>query len=476
MKTKDILHNITQRTGIVHLNAMQQQMASTEASDILLVAPTGSGKTIAFAIRLLRAIDYSMAHTEVQAMVIAPSRELVIQIAEVLRRIATGLKVTPMYGGHSFEDEVNSLSVTPDIVVATPGRLLDHLNRRTIYLGGVSVVVLDEYDKSLELGFSDEMCRILRHIPRPHCRILTSATILDDIPQYATGGKEFELFDYTSSSGAPAQHTPIVEVPSHIPDKLDTLSSLLASIPEGKTIVFVNHRESAQRVFDRLRADGYPVGIYHGQLDQNDRRHAIQLLANGSTPILVATDLAARGLDIPQVEAVVHYHLPREQSVWTHRNGRTARQGTPGTVYTIVSDGETIPQFIGFDRSFTPKGTPDNTPAKANANGDKTSSATVGAHGSFARQASTVTLRFGAGKKEKISRGDILGFLTQAGDIPGNEVGIITVDDHESTAAIPANRLPGLIMRLRAQKLKGHRVLISLLSPSASSPHKTSKC
>lgn len=442
MKIHEIEKNIHLRLGIPALNAMQMEMAHTDARDILLTAPTGSGKTLAFAIRLLRAIDPKTTGQTVQGLVIAPSRELVLQIAEVIRQIATGLKVTPLYGGHRFDDEANSLSVVPDIVVATPGRLLDHINRRTVWLGGVGSLVLDEYDKSLELGFADEMRRIVAKLGDVKVRVLTSATVLPELPPFMGDGKKILFLDYSDRTSGAAK-VPVVEVPSPIPDKLDTLSSLLASLTSGKAIVFANHRESAERIYERLISQGFPAGLYHGGLEQSQRRHAVQLLSNGSTPILVATDLAARGLDIPQVENIIHYHLPHEQSVWTHRNGRTARQGADGTVYAIVADGETLPEFIGFDRSFSP-----------------TADVSEGVKGVLP---ASDTIHINAGRKEKVSKGDILGFFVKTGGLDAAQVGTITVDDHEATVAVPRGMAKGLIERLRTEKLKGKRVRMSLL-------------
>lgn len=440
MKVKDIIRNIEQRAGITRLNAMQTEMSLTDATRIVLIAPTGSGKTIAFAIRLLRAIDYSRVSQGIQAAVIAPSRELVLQISEVLRRVAAGLKVTPLYGGHSMEDETNSLSVTPDIIVATPGRLLDHINRRSVYFDGVEEVVLDEYDKSLELGFAEEMGRIMRRVRSPRLLMLTSATVLDPLPLFVGDSHSFTVMDFSDRAGSPVIPVPVVEVPSPTRDKLDTLAAMLLAMPQGKTIVFVNHRESAERVFERLQRDGFPAALYHGQLDQSRRRHALQLLSNGSAPILVATDLASRGLDIPQVDSVIHYHLPLQESVWTHRNGRTARQGAPGTVYAIVSDGDTVPQFIGFDRTWSPKAVADRPIA-----------------------ATTATIHINAGRKEKISRGDILGYLVKVGGLEASQVGAIALDDHESTVAVPVAGVEELIGRLRPEKIKGRRVRVTLL-------------
>jgi superfamily II DNA/RNA helicase len=438
MKKKEIVDNIRQRLAIDSLNPMQQTMAASDAANILLLAPTGSGKTIAFALAMLRRVEAAVPG--IKAVVLAPSRELVLQVASVLRPIATGMKTVALYGGHNMRDEVNSLSIVPDIVVATPGRLVDHINRSTIDISGARTLVLDEYDKSLQLGFLDEMTRIVKRMRHRCATILTSATTLDDLPPIVGRLSDFTLINY-SDIASPRANTDVVEVASAIPDKLDTLVDLLRSLDNTKVIIFVNHRESAQRVYDRLHRDRFPVGLYHGGLEQQERRLAIEMLNNGSTPILVSTDLASRGLDIDSVGAVVHYHLPLTEAEWTHRNGRTARQGASGEVYAITREGENVPDFIAFDRSLSP------TRISANP-----ISRTV------------ATLYINAGKKEKISRGDILGYLVKAGGLTPDQVGTITVDDHWSIVAVPASVASATIKTLATTKLKNRRVRVSLLS------------
>lgn len=296
MQLSTILERLSERHNITRLNDMQQQMAATDARRTVLLSPTGSGKTAAFAIRLLRFLGEPCG--KVQAVVMAPSRELVLQIADVLRPVAAGLKTVAFYGGHNMADEVNSLSVTPDIIVATPGRLLDHLNRGTLRLDGVKALVLDEYDKSLELGFLDEMKRIVRRMSTPELAILTSATPLDTLPDFLPM-KGAETLDFTREGGKSRLQTVMVHSPER--DKLATLTDLLRSLPDGRALVFVNHRESAERVYEHLKKAGFPVGLYHGGLEQRERQLAIDLFNNGTTPVLVSTDLGSRGLDIDHV-------------------------------------------------------------------------------------------------------------------------------------------------------------------------------
>lgn len=437
METSTIIERLRERHNIRNLNEMQQAMAATGATRLILLSPTGSGKTAAFAIRLLRALG--PADGKVRAVVIAPSRELVIQIADVLRPVAQGLKTVAFYGGHKMEDEVNSLSVTPDIIVATPGRLLDHLRRNTLTVSDVRALVLDEYDKSLELGFYDEMKRIVRRMTSLKLEILTSATPLAQLPDFL-GEKTWDTFNFTPSAKAADSKVQFVKVDSPLRDKLQTLGDLLRSLDNGRAIIFVNHRESAERVYDSLRAEGFPAGLYHGGLEQRERKLAIDLFNNGTTPILVSTDLGSRGLDIDDVNYIIHYHLPVSPESWTHRNGRTARMGASGTVYSLISDGETIPEYVSWDRELTPKAVSDN-PIRTDL----------------------ATIYINAGKKEKISRGDIAGYFMKVGGLRPDQVGKITLDDHSALVAVPAALVPDLLPRLAPNKLKNTRVRLSLI-------------
>ena len=437
MKQTEILANILRRTRIAELNPMQRRMAEIPSrGTFTLLAPTGSGKTIAFAIPFLKSI--APAKGQIQGVVIAPSRELVLQIAEVLRPIATGLKTVAFYGGHSMQEETNSLSVTPDIIVATPGRLLDHLKRGHLDLGTVSSLVLDEYDKALELGFADEMKHVCRRLTGLRLVILTSATPLAAIPEYLPA-KDPQTIDF-SESDTPRRRMQVVRVESPSRDKLTTLSDLLHSLPNGRVIVFVNHRESAERIYDSMKKEHLPIGLYHGGLDQNDRENAIVQLANGSTPVLISTDLGARGLDIPELSGVVHYHMPTSPEAWTHRNGRTARQEAKGDIYVITAEGEDIPYYVTTDRDYAPTG-----------------------HSSDPIHSDTATLYFNVGKKEKISRGDIVGFLIAKGGLTASEIGVITLRDLAALVGVPRKKARELLARLSPDKIKNTRAKISLL-------------
>ncbi|MDE5979484.1 MAG: DEAD/DEAH box helicase [Muribaculaceae bacterium] len=443
METKTIIERLRERHNITVLNEMQQRMASTGLREIVLLSPTGSGKTAAFTLRLLRFLGPSEG--KVQAVVMAPSRELVIQIADVIRPVAAGLKTVAFYGGHPMADEINSLSVTPDIIVATPGRLLDHLKRATLSLADVKALVLDEYDKSLELGFHDEMKRIVKRMRHPELIILTSATPLAEMPDFLRLRKP-ETFDFSARkpSGGRLQ---TVRVDSPERDKLPILDDLLRSLDNGKALIFVNHRESAERVYNDLKKKGFPVGLYHGGLEQRERKLAIDLLNNDTTPILVSTDLGARGLDIDNVQYVIHYHLPLTMESWTHRNGRTARMGADGTVFSIISDGENIPEYVTWQREFQPR-SKSSDPIRSDI----------------------ATIYVNAGKKEKLSRGDIVGYLIHKGGLTADKIGKIILDDHSSLVAVPREALAplesggaSLLERLAPHKIKNTRVRLSLV-------------
>lgn len=435
MDSKIILQRLAERHNITALNDMQLRMQADNSPRAILLAPTGSGKTVAFALRLLRQLSASKG--DIQAVVLAPSRELVIQIADVIRPVAAGLKTVAFYGGHAMADEENSLKVTPDIIVATPGRLLDHIRRGNLSVNGVGSLVIDEYDKMLELGFLDEMKRIVSRMKQLHLTILTSATPLAEYPDFLQL-KGATTMDFTSKG--PSGQLQTVRVTSPTKDKLDTLEALLKALPRGRALVFVNHRDAAERVHTYLREKGLPAGLYHGGLEQHQRQQAVDLLNNGTTPILVSTDLGARGLDIDDVDYVIHYHTPLSPESWTHRNGRTARMGRSGTAYVILSDEENIPDFVRYDREYFPKG--------ENPDGIRSEVATI---------------YINAGKKEKISRGDVAGYLMKGASLSKDEVGKIVVTDHYAIAAVPRAKAGKVLALLADKKIKNTRVKVSLL-------------
>ncbi len=441
MREKEFLPNI-KKLGIDEINEMQKRAmaAASESKEIILVAPTGSGKTVAFTLPMLKWLNPPTGR--VQAIIIAPSRELVIQIAGVVRELASGFKVTALYGGHNVEDEVNTLSVTPDIIVATPGRLLDHLKRGNVDPTPTRILILDEYDKSLELGFEDDMRKIFNRLKNVSRIILTSATASTTLPAFIKLENPLEI-DFSENAGAVRDRMKIYQVDTE-KDKLESLLKLLRSIskediPE-RTIIFVNHRESAVRVADFLKNNKVACALYHGELDQFQREDAISMFNNGSAPILIATDLAARGLDIRGVSNIVHYHQPLTLETYTHRNGRTARVDASGDIYVLTGPDEELKPFIETDGTYRPD--PNATSAL---------------------KSNKATIRISAGRKEKLSKGDIVGFLCKEGGLEASEVGPIALSDHHALVAVPSDKARKLIKELEPKKIKGNRRKLTLL-------------
>lgn len=443
MREKEFLPLVEEKLGIAELNQMQRKMMeqASESRDIILLSPTGSGKTLAFILPMLKILKPSTGR--VQAVVVAPSRELVIQISQIINKIANGFKVTQLYGGHKVEDEVNSLSAGTDIIVATPGRLLDHINRRNIDVLPTRILVLDEFDKSLELGFEKEMKKIVDRLKNVSRYILTSATQSDLLPDFLQLNNPITL-NYLEDNKKLHKRLRVHRVDSDVNDKLESLVTLLNHLADGKEpercIVFVNYRESAERVAQYLKKKGIPVVLYHGALDQHERETAVATFNNGSKPVLVATDLASRGLDIEGVKSIIHYHQALTPETYTHRNGRTARVDRTGDVYVLVGPKEDIKDFTEFDDTLYPD-----------------ASAGLPAAPQYA------TLRFSAGKKEKLSKGDIVGFLVKEGGVDPAGIGKIDVYDHYSLVAIPFTEADETVAKLKGKKIKGEKRLISLV-------------
>ena len=444
MREKEFLPQIKTRLGIEELNQMQRRMlaAGTEGRDLILLSPTGTGKTLAFILPVLKMLRPSTGR--VQAVVIAPSRELVMQIAGVLQKIGAGMKTTPLYGGHKFEDEENSLKAGCDIVVATPGRLLDHLKRRTFEALPTRILVLDEFDKSLELGFEEEMRKISNRLKNVSHMIMTSATRADVLPEFLKLDNPLTL-DYLGENRNLRGRIRVHRVDTDSNDKLESLRVLIDNIwADGeageRAIVFVNHRESAERVAAYLEKQGYPAVLYHGAMDQRDRESAVARFNSGSRPILVATDLAARGLDIREVKSVIHYHQPLSPDAYTHRNGRTARVEADGDVYVLIGPDESVKDYVGIDdaRWLDPEKTAGPAPR-------------------------VETLYIGAGKKEKLSKGDILGFLVKQCGLEPSQIGAIDVRDHYSLTAVRDADMAKLLAAAKAVKIKGSRRQVSIM-------------
>ncbi|TDX01523.1 superfamily II DNA/RNA helicase [Dinghuibacter silviterrae] len=409
--------------------------ASTQDGDLVLLSDTGSGKTVAFLLPVLSFMDEKTAGT--QALVIVPSRELAIQIEQVFKTMGTGFKVTCCYGGHLRETEENNLKEAPAFIVGTPGRLADHIRRGNIHTGKIKTLVLDEFDKSLELGFQEEMSFIIGSLPSLNKRILTSATTATDIPDFV-GLRSARTLDFLS--GEKSERLALQQVFSPDNDKIDTLFRLVCRLGNRSTVVFCNHRESVERVSTLLREKGVANVFYHGALEQPERDSALAKFRNGSSPILVTTDLAARGLDVPNIRYIIHYHLPTTEDVYTHRNGRTARVDASGTAIFLLSPEESLPSYIPgqpetieLPAEFTLPGKPQWT-----------------------------TLYISAGKKDKVNKVDIVGFFTNKGQLKKEDIGLIEVKDFFSYVAIRKTNVPHTLQLIKNEKLKNKKVKIEV--------------
>ncbi len=415
------------------------QLATIEAmkqpGDLILLAPTGSGKTLAFLLPLLDILNPDIAAT--QAIIIVPSRELALQIEQVFKTMSTGFKITCCYGGHLRETEENNLLEAPALIVGTAGRLADHLRRGNIKTGNIKSLILDEFDKSLELGFEAEMSFIIGSLPAIQKRLLTSATDTREIPAFIGLNEPVKLNFIT---GETKEMLDFRIVQSDINDKLDTLFRLVCHIGDRSAIVFLNHRESVQRTSDYLKEKGIVNVFYHGAMEQVERDSALGKFRNGSANVLVTTDLASRGLDIPNIRYIIHYHLPATEEIFLHRNGRTARMVASGTVVMIINPDEKIPDYvkdeaIPLDLSETPV-----LPEKPKWS----------------------TLFIPLGKKNKVNKVDIVGFLTNVGLLKKEDVGLIEVKDFISFVAVRKSRVGNTLELIKNEKIKGKKVKIDI--------------
>lgn len=431
------INDILSRLKIDQLNEMQ--LAAIEAGkkeqDVVLLSDTGSGKTLAFLLPVLQLLD--PANKKTQAMIIVPSRELALQIDDVFRSMVTGFKVTVCYGGHKRETEENNLLEAPALIIGTCGRLADHIRRGNIQTDSIETLVLDEFDKSIELGFQEELSFIMGSLKGLKKRILTSATDSLEIPDYI-GLKAHEVLNF--STGEKAEALAVKWVKSDEDDKIATLYRLICYFGNRSTIVFCNHRESVERTSSMLKDRGITNVFYHGAMEQQERDVALCKFRNGTSNILVTTDLAARGLDIPNIRYIVHYHLPHTEDIFTHRNGRTARMDASGTAVLILSPDEKMPAYVPAD--------PEEIELPETA--------------VLPESPKWSTLFIGGGKKNKINKVDIVGFLTNKGALKKEDVGLIEVKDFFSFVGIRKSRMSDVLQRVKNEKIKNQKVKIDI--------------
>jgi len=425
--------------NITELNEMQKATVETvsKSKDVVLISPTGSGKTLAFLLPFVELLDKEK--TDVQALIIVPTRELAQQIEQVFKQMATGFKISCCYGGHSVQIERNNLLESPAVLVGTPGRIAHHVRKKSLSLSKTEYLILDEFDKSLEAGFQDEMSFIIKNIQHLKKRVLTSATAITDIPSFV-GIKEPTELNFTTEEkqGTGILHYKTVHAKED--EKLNALLLLIGKIDSQSTIVFCNHRDAVNRISAELSNLRVAHGFYHGGLEQIDREKTLIKLRNGSVNLLISTDLAARGLDIPEIEAVIHFQLPLTEDAMIHRNGRTARMHASGTVYFMLEGDDHLPPFL----QITPE--EETLPKKINA----------------PKPSSWKTLYISAGKKDKVNKMDIVGMLLQKGGLKKEELGKIEVLDHSSYAAVKSDKIIKTLNLIREERIKNKKVKMEI--------------
>lgn len=438
MKSNNNTEKILERLQIKALNEMQQTMAVTAQSsdNIVLLSPTGSGKTLAFLLAILKRLTIKET-PKVQALILAPSRELALQITQVFRAMQTGFKVNCCYGGHSIKTELQNLQTAPTLLVGTPGRIADHLRRESFATEGIQYLVLDEFDKSLELGFAKEMSFIIEQLHHLKGRYLTSATTAVEIPDFV-GLTNASRLDFLSQKRTDALSTKALITKSEA--RTSDFLRLVNYVGHEATLIFCNQRATVEKVSHLLFKAGIIHDIFHGGLEQREREVALIKFKNGSHNILVTTDLAARGLDIPTIQHIIHYQLPHTEAEFIHRNGRTARMKATGTAYLILEEDKPWRTYI--DETIEYIELPANIPAL--------------------NTPVWKTLYISAGKKDKVNKFDIVGTLFKKGQLQKEDLGLVVVKEHASYVAVRDNKVKQVIQNINKQRIKKKKVLIEL--------------
>ncbi|TAD99477.1 MAG: DEAD/DEAH box helicase [Bacteroidetes bacterium] len=438
MKTKQETSVILSNLGIESLNMMQEtaNAAILSNKNTLLLSPTGSGKTLAFLLPILELLNPDVK--TVQCLILSPARELALQIEQVWKKMATNFKVNVCYGGHPMSVEIQNLSNPPALLIGTPGRIADHLDRQSFKTEGIKILVLDEFDKSLQLGFHEQMAFITKKMHHIDKRILVSATEGIEIPKFTKVSSPVILDFVSDSEEVPALTMKIVL--SDDKDKIESLYYLICSLKSESALIFCNHRDACERICEELNAQGIETGFYHGGMEQDDRERALIQFRNGSVNYLVTTDLAARGLDIPAMNHVIHYHLPYKADEFLHRNGRTARMKATGTAYLLFHVDEPRPDYV--DKSIKVLAVSKSNP--------------------LPKAPKFKTLYIGGGKKNKLNKTDIVGFFSQKGKLEKDDLGIIEVKDFMSFAAVKTQKIPDLLALIKDEKMKGKKYKIEV--------------
>ena len=408
----------------------EAQLAIPSVKNTMLLSPTGTGKTIAYLLPTIGLLDASCKN--VQLLILVPSRELAIQIEQVIRNMGTGYKVNVVYGGRPFSKDKLDLKSAPAILVGTPGRIADHLRRKTFSVENIVTLVLDEFDKSLEIGFESEMSDIFNHLPNIDRRVLTSATKNIKIPSFV-GLKDEVVIDHLNQEQSKLL---IKKVISEDKNKLQALLNLVHHVGKKPGIIFCNFKNSIEYVSDYLTNNNIQHGCFHGGMEQIERERVLIKFRNGTYQLIIATDLASRGLDIPELQYIIHYQLPLRLEEFTHRNGRTARMNNTGTAFVLQWKNEYLAEFIKtpliqkLSKSFQDLSSP------------------------------WVTLFISGGRKDKISKGDIAGLFLKKGLLNSDDIGIIELKNDCAFIAVSKSKFTTILDNLNNTRLKKKKIRI----------------
>jgi superfamily II DNA/RNA helicase len=415
---------------------MQEEAISVieTTPNTILLSPTGTGKTLAFLLPLIKALDPDCK--DIQALILVPSRELAIQIEQVVRTMGSGFKVNAVYGGRPMSKDKIELKHLPAILIGTPGRIADHFSNDRFTKDSIKTLILDEFDKSLEVGFESEMKQIIHQLPHINKRVLTSATQSLKVPGFVRLDRPTTI-NYLKEKVVSKLEIKTVISPTK--NKLQTLVDLIGHLGNQPGIVFCNLRESIDEVSHFLNKNDINHSCFSGGMEQKDRERSLIKFRNGTSQILIATDLASRGLDIPELKFIIHYELPRTAEEFTHRNGRTARVASKGTAYVLKWEKEYLPDFI------------------KNSKVANISKKTV------RKPQFWETLFISGGRKDKISKGDIAGLFFKQGEITKDQLGNIELKQDCAFVAVPVTIADELVEKLNNTRLKKKKVRVTVL-------------
>jgi ATP-independent RNA helicase DbpA len=437
--------------GHVRMTPVQARSlpALLQGHDLIAQAPTGSGKTAAFGLALLQRID--LPQIRAQALVLCPTRELADQVAKHIRKLATGLpnlKLLTLTGGVALGPQLASLGHAPHVVVGTPGRVQELLRKKALDLRGIRTLVLDEADRLLDMGFEEPIREIIKATPKDRQSLLFSATFPDAVRAIAraTMREPVEVTVEGAADAAPIEQRFYEVDPERKPA---ALAGLLMDHGGNNAVVFCNMRRDTEEVVASLTHLGFSALALHGDMEQRDREEVLVRFANRSCTVLVASDVAARGLDIEDLGAVVNYDVPNDPDTYLHRIGRTGRAGREGLALTLCTSRE-LPRLKAIEEALNLRATLQRPPMAA-------LKANVG------QRAPMATLRIDAGRTDKLRPGDIVGALTGEGGLKGDTIGKIDVFATRSYVAVPAAQANNALARLTQGKIKAKRFRVRKL-------------